>query len=168
MGIQALVDHIGKTTVEYRKGEKVTERDVGNVHVVEVYAMPPVPDKGVLVDVHFMKIGFTEAVDKEEFIKALAEAVAGDGEGYYQNINAEQFLGGPSYIAIGAWLGSQDLALRLIALVEFYGLGTVITPQVMFRDTLPEEAANEFAGRGFVMPAPNAELQERLRPLVQA
>lgn len=136
-------------TVAYRKdAEVIKEKDVGNVHVVEIMGYPQAPSHGELVDVHFIKIGFTEAsADQDAFLDAFDEAVAGTGE-FGVVLTKDDFHGGPSYITVGGWLGSQDQALRLFALFAHYGLGDVITPATLH---MTGEQADQAAGMGLVM-----------------
>lgn len=134
-------DAIEYATTEYRKGDVVREEQAGeNVRVVHVYAMPhedEAPDGLELVDVHFITVG----VDKHK-AEEVRETVLEFVDGY------PRMEGGPSYIETGAVLGSQDLALRLIALGKVLGLWDVITPKVF---GFEGAQADEMAGRGLVM-----------------
>jgi hypothetical protein len=144
--IWALGDLVRQQTTVYRKGEVVTVKD----NVTTIDAFPATPDRGVLVDVFFVDVGFTEAVGdggKDAFVAAIEAAVADGGE--FANLTREDLAAGPSYITLGGWLGDQTLALQFMALSKFHGLGEVITPAVV-GITDPDEAA-KLAGRGFVM-----------------
>jgi len=148
--LSTLNERILRETVEYRKGEELVTRELpgGTVKVHELYAMPPSPERGELVDVHFVKVGFTEAsTDREAFLADLKRAT-GPGEGEFQDMPPDALAGGPSYITIGGWPGSQDLALRLIALGVHHGVWDVITPAVL---GITGQEADDLAGRGFVM-----------------
>jgi hypothetical protein len=139
---------IDASTVVYRKGDVVTKENVGGVDVTTVDAFPPTPDQGTLIDVHFVTVGFTEhAADRAGFLTVLRAAF---GPGEFQDVTAARFTEGPSYIELGAWLGDQTQALRLIALGAHYGLWDVFTPAT-FR--LTGQAADRLAGNGMVMPA---------------
>ena len=129
---------------------EVSESTAGGVHVVEVNTYPTAPDNSVRADVHFMLVGLTEgAPDKDEFIDAV-RASFGTGE-FGQEFNAEVLASGPSYITLGAILGSQDLALRFIGLCELLEVSKAITPALL---GVEGDAANEMAGAGFIMLGP--------------
>jgi hypothetical protein len=133
-------------TLAYRKGVEFSEREVGNVKVFEINGYPETPSHGALVDVHFLSIGFTEkaSITKAEFLSMVNKAR--DGE--FQDLSLEDFAGGPSYLTIGGWLGSQDLALRFMALGQFLGVWMVITPE---RLGVTGTQADALAGGGMVM-----------------
>ncbi len=88
-----------------------------------------------------------EAVDLDEFDRLLAEAFEGHGE--FGDVSAERMAGGPSYIELGAWIGDQGLALRLIGLGAYARRWEVISPATLGFEPGPE--ADELAGGGFVM-----------------
>lgn len=148
--LERLAAVVRQQTVGYRKGEIVTTTEVSDdLTVVVVDAFPATPDRGRLVDVHFLNVGFTEAAaDRQAFVDAFEAAIAGDGQGEYVALNLKAFQSGPSYIAIGGWIGDQSLALHLMALVEFHGLGKVITPATL---GVEGDAADALAGNGYVM-----------------
>jgi hypothetical protein len=156
-----LAEFIARATVDYRKGPEVDSRQIGNMRAVEIFDMPAAEQAPPsAVDVGFVLVGFTEhAADQEGFGKLLAAAVTGPGA--YHTFAPGEFLGGPSYITAGAWIGSQDLALRLYALLEHYELAQVVTPARLV-DGIEEEKAREMMGRGFVMFAPTPKLKELL------
>jgi hypothetical protein len=134
-------------TIAYRKGEVVEEVDVGGIKVIHVTGYPETPSHGQLVDVHFLNIGFTEAsADKDAFLDALKQALVGHGE--FCDVDQHRLSGGPSYIETGAWLGSQDQALRFIALGAHYGLWDVVTPALLH---ITGVDADRLAGNGMVM-----------------
>jgi hypothetical protein len=147
MSLDPLVYRLQRETVMYRKGPAVEVREAGGHRVTEIWGYPPTPERGQLVDVHFVNVGFTEAAsDKDGFVADLTLAL---GPGEYETLTAEDWAEGPSYIAIGAWIGSQDLALRLIALGRHYGCWEVITPGSM--GITDREKADAMAGAGFVL-----------------
>lgn len=143
MNLDRLHEILRETTVQLRKGAEVEEREVGNVHVTEVYAMPHESESkdGILkVDCHFVKVGVdtTKAEEyRDELIGILKTYPAPD-----------RLAGGPSYIEVGREIGDQDAAFQLFALGEVLGLWQVITPEKL-GFTGPE--ARQMAGRGFVM-----------------
>lgn len=113
---------------------------------MHIDAFPETPLNAKIVDVHFVNIGFTEAAaDKDGFLAAFRAAL---GPGEFQTLTAEDWAGGPSYITIGAWIGSQTLALALMGLIEFHEVGQVITPAHL---RIEGEDANRLAGLGMVM-----------------
>lgn len=152
--IWALGDVVRQQTVVYRKGEVVKEHEVGKaVRVISIDAFPEAPYHGVLVDVFFVEVGFTEAAvpeigsGKGQFVEALKAAIADGGE--FLNLTAEDLAKGPSYITYGGWLGDQTLALQFMALVKFYEMGEVILPSTI--GITDEKEAARLAGQGFVM-----------------
>lgn len=154
-----LATFISSATEEFRKGEEVSQHKVGNLAVVELYAMPHESEAHTgTVDVGFVQVGFTEAAaDRDGFLRLLKAALAEPGEFYAFTV--KDFLGGPSYITTGAWIGSQDLALRLYALLAHYELAKVVLPSSL-RILGPE--ASELMGSGFVFFAPTPQLREEL------
>lgn len=143
MNLNRLHELLRETTSTFRKGQEVEEREVGNVRVVEVYAMPhesEAPESIEKVDVHFLTIG----VNKPRAV-AIREELAGILNGYPQ---PERLAGGPSYIELGAEIGSQDAALRLFAVGKVLGFWDVITPRAM---GITGPQADELAGSGMVM-----------------
>jgi hypothetical protein len=98
------------------------------------------PDRdapGHSVDVHFFWVSARNGPTRSEFEGLLS---------LYPDRN--QLRDGPSYIAVGAALGSQDIALRFLGLGELVGSWKVITPESM---GATGEAAKAMAGSGFVM-----------------
>jgi hypothetical protein len=147
--IDALNEILVRSTILYRKGAEVVERDAGGVHVVEVFGYPQTPSRGRLVDVHFLNVGFTEAACDRAAFRAAISAALGHGE--FLDMDVATLQGGPSYRTLGVWLGSQEQALRYMALGAHYGLWGVITPATLH---IEGEVADELAGSGFVMAGP--------------
>jgi len=83
-------------------------------------------------------------VTKEEFVQAIRDAE----DGFYQKLTIEELKRGPSYIAIGAWIGDQTLALEFMGLGAILGLWKIVTPAVL---GIEGEAAKQMMGMGFVM-----------------
>lgn len=134
----------------------VTEKTEGNVHVTEVYGYPEAPKDAVRADVHFVVVAPTEGFpEKEEFLRVVRSAF---GEGEFQTMTADDLAGGPSYITLGGWLGSQDLALMLIGAVELAGIADAITPEKL--GVTDRDSADMMAGNGFVMLGPSKEWAE--------
>lgn len=153
--VRALAEVVEAQTTPHRKGEIVEIKDEPGLQVVNITNFPPVPQRGTLVDMHFIQVGFTEAAaDCEGFVEALRAALTVPGE--FCEIDEHILRSGPSYITLGGWLGDQTLALRFMALCEFHELGQVITPKTMGMDN---EMADLMAGRGMIfcpakLPAP--------------
>lgn len=142
--------------LERRHGDPtVKESDQGNVHVVEINGFPEEPPGAVRADVHFVVVAPTEGFPTSDELVATVRAAAGPGE--FQAMSIEDLAGGPSFIPLGAWLGSQDLALMLIGAVELAGIADAITPEA-----LGFEAADaaQMAGNGFVMLGPSRRWSE--------
>lgn len=126
----------------HRKGDVVTESDVGGVHVTTIDAMPPLPEdpeRHTLIDVHFF-VADIHGVEGETK-KRLGELLARYPE-------PERLAAGPSYIELGGVLGDQGQALLLLALGQACGFWDVITPETL---GVSGDRANEMAGSGFVM-----------------
>jgi len=138
--------------LERRPGQEVIEeRDVGNVHVVEFNMFDQAPPGATRADVHFVLVAPTEGLpDREEFARVLREAA---GPGDFTTLSTEDLAKGPSYIALGGWLGSQDLALMLIGAAELVGYAKAITPEVL---GITGEMADQLAGQGMVFLGPTA------------
>ena len=138
-----LYEILSETTAMFRRGDAVQEESRPGLDVTHIYAMPHVADAAPSlerVDLHFVEIG----VDR-----AKAEAIRADFINILNSWPArEELAGGPSYIAVGAIVGSQSAALQMFALGKVLGLWQVITP-AMFGLTGRE--ADDMAGAGYVM-----------------
>jgi hypothetical protein len=144
MNMQRLFEIITETTICYRKGPEVVEREEHGVKVMELFGFPPTPEKASpsmpLVDVHFITIG----VKREQamgYRSELQELLA-----TYPQFDRLQ--GGPSYIEMGDVLKDQEMALRLFALGEVIGFWRVVTPKILGIDG---EMADELAGGGMIL-----------------
>lgn len=154
MDLDRLYKILDDATCELRKGDvfegtdalleqakQGAELNVGGV--LHVYAMPPLSGadpEDILVDVEFIVIGVNPQIAeryRDEFLRILREYP-----------EPSRLAGGPSYIEVGAEVGSQSGALRLFALGKALGLWEVITPSTM---GFAGVEAREMAGRGFVM-----------------
>lgn len=149
-------------TIERPSGTpEVSHHESGGIAVTEIMGFPEAPtdaqhgtfnetspDK-VRASVHFVEIAPTaDFPDKDELIAAVRGAF---GEGEFATMSADDLAGGPSYITLGGWLGSQDLALMLIGAVELAGIAKAITPEAL---GMSGEMADSMAGSGFVMLGP--------------
>lgn len=92
------------------------------------------------VDLEFMQIG----VNKEAAEKNKSELI----EILNTYPQPDRLAGGPSYIELGAEIGSQAAAFQLFALGKALGLWNIITPASL-GITGPE--ANKLAGSGLIM-----------------
>ena len=54
-----------------------------------------------------------------------------------------------NYLELGAWIGSQELALRLMCMGHSLGIWTLLTPSALM-PTLPKEMREKMAGMGMV------------------
>lgn len=136
---------ITTTTAQFRKGEVTTTKTMPNgIEVTDVYMMPHIDEasKGlVMVDMWFIEVGVKQEMAQEyrdELVSLLKEWP-----------EDTPLSGGLSYIVFGGVLGSQDLALMLMALGSVLGFWKVITPKV-FGD-IDKAMADELAGSGFIM-----------------
>lgn len=125
----------------YRSGPEVVDsQKVGDVRVVEVFAMPheaEIADDLEVVDMHFVKVAVDRS--KAEDVRPLITRWC----------NEHPIMEpGPNYISLGGEIGSQDLALLLMAVGEVLGLWKVIIPE---RFGLTGEEAHMAAGAGYVM-----------------
>lgn len=110
-----------------------------------------------VVDVGFFGIAVTEElVTKTEFEDALVSALD-YGHGSFSTLGFPEFAGGPSYIALGAWIGSQQLALILMGVGSHFNCWSVVGPSTL---GIEGKAAEELMGRGFLMIAPGKELHD--------
>lgn len=143
MDLDRLYVILRETTVQLRKGEVVEEKQVGDVKVTEVFAMPHESEASSnlqKVDCIFLTIG----VDKEK-AEMYREEVVAILKGYPQ---PERLAGGPSYIEVGGVIGDQGAAFQLFALGEVLGLWRVITPKTLGMD---DATARQLAGSGMIM-----------------
>jgi hypothetical protein len=147
--IRTLNEVITEQTLPFRKGEEVKVEVKDGITVVTIDGFPESPSHGALVDVFFIQVGFSEAAaDKAAFVKAAQDALQ-PGAGEFSDMDAETLAQGPSYIALGGWLGDQTQALLFMALCAFHLGASIITPATL--GITDEEPANELAGRGMVM-----------------
>lgn len=55
-----------------------------------------------------------------------------------------------SYLELGAWLGSQELALRLMGLGAALGLWKLLSPRTVMGNLIGEELVQQMAGNGYI------------------
>lgn len=54
------------------------------------------------------------------------------------------------YVELGAWLGSQELALRLMGMGTLLGLWQLLTPKTVLGDNATPELVTQLVGSGMV------------------
>jgi len=116
------------------------------------------------IDSTFSYAGFFEvsAVDPESgkllvTANELAEAVGLallQERGEFSDISRDRFQEGPSYIELGGWIGSQQVAIQLMGLGASLGLWDLVTPALL---GIEGQMAQELLGRGMLLIAPKAE-----------
>lgn len=114
-------------------------------------------DTSNVQDVGFMRVAVSdENVSKDDFIEALTTALT-HAEGDFVSVDFHELAQGPSYITLGAWIGSQQTALILMAVGAFFGIWGIATPMKL---GITGEKAKELMGSGFVMVVPTNEFLE--------
>lgn len=135
---------LSETTEVFRKGPTVTEHQIGTVTVMEVFDMPhedEAADDLIKIDVVFMVVG----VDKVMALRHKEKIVD-----FLDNFTWSNPLAvGPSYIAVGGDLGSQDAALRLFALGQVLDLWKIVSAKTL--GITDEAEIRRLAGSGFLM-----------------
>lgn len=106
----------------------------------------------------FFQVSAVEAETGRELVtpRELAEAVGLALEfshGEFIDLSWEAFQAGPSYIQLGAWIGDQGRAIKLIALGGNLGLWDVITPSAL---GLGGDEASKLLGMGMLFPSPKS------------
>jgi hypothetical protein len=147
--MRELIAYIDAATQVFRRGEVVTKSQAGPLTVVSIEDYPAKPIDRELVDVHFFSVGFTEAAPTWSH-RRFFDYLVNNPIGEFTNMVREQWEGGPSYITVGGWIGSQELALRLFALGQAHQIWTVVTPE---RLGFTGADADRMAGNGLVMSA---------------
>lgn len=131
---------------QFRKtAEMITSEEHAGLTVQHVYMMPhtsEAPEGLEMVDVWFIKVGVK---------KAAAEAKRAELVALLDEWPTKHPLsGGLSYITIGGELGSQDLALMLLAVGKVLGFWKIMSPAIVGMKP-GDPTADEMAGMGFVM-----------------
>lgn len=101
------------------------------------------------ISVHFFRVDQTEAstLTGEE----LADLIRAAEKGEFMDEPVDRLAQGPSYIELGGWIGSQQIALQLLGLGTILKIWQVITPKTL---SIEGKQADDMAGNGFVMLAP--------------
>jgi hypothetical protein len=148
--MRELIAYIDAATEVFRKGEIVRPMpSVGPVTVISIEDYPERPIGREFIDVHFFTVGFTEMAPTWSHRKFF-DYLVNNPIGEFTNMVREQWEGGPSYITVGGWIGSQELALRLFALGQAHQIWKVVTPE---RLGFTGREADQAAGNGLVMAA---------------
>jgi hypothetical protein len=140
--MQHLVELITKIAQEYRMTPEVTVDQTDKITVVEIYMMPHIdeaPPGLEMVNMWFIKVGVNKALAEEhraEIVSLISE---------WPDISK-----GLSYIHFGGLIGSQDLALMLMAIGKVLGFWEIVTPE-LFGDRVTNDEKDRLAGMGFVM-----------------
>jgi hypothetical protein len=142
--VQRLNKIIMEVAKQFRKGEAVTTEEKPGLTVAHIYMMPHTDDAPPaleMVDVWFINVGVDKAAaekHRDELVEILSQWPD------------QPLKGGLSYISIGGTLGSQDLALMLLAIGKVLGFWGIVSPRII--DMEPgDPKADDLAGRGFVM-----------------
>lgn len=108
----------------------------------------PEPEKnqpaGHTADMIFFKVSAVDDPSAEELRRLIGET-----KGEFTQVN---LLDGKehSYIEIGAWIGDQGAALRLMGLGALLGLWKLLTPRTVLGVSLPDDLVMRMATQGFV------------------
>lgn len=139
MNLDKLYAILADTTAQFRKGEEVEHRN-GATHVFAIPHISEARPHIERVDMEFVVIGvdLLKARTVKNDLMAILDT--------YPDL--ERLASGPSYIEVGAEIGSQGAAFQLFALGKSLGLWDVITPASM---GLKGEQARQLAGAGFIM-----------------
>lgn len=140
-----LYEIITETAHLYRKGEAATVHEKNGIQIVDLYMMPHIDEASPeleIVDMWFVNVGVRKELaqqHRDELVLILQPWQA----------DLEKGL---SYIHIGGLLGSQDMALLLMAIGKVLGFWSIITPEFLASAVgVSQTELNELAGRGFIM-----------------
>jgi len=148
--MRELVAYVRAATEVFRHGERVTEAKVDGIYTITIDDFPPLPATDrVLINMHFFSVGFTEAAPSWSHRK-FYDTILANWHGEFTNLHQQDWEGGPSYITIGSWIGSQTLAMQLMALGQLHEIWQVVTPE---RLGFTGDAADRMAGNGLVLTA---------------
>lgn len=104
---------------------------------------PGTPAAAEATDMIYMAIGAKGPRD-EAVLQELMDAY--DSE-YPVNIGDHMEH---SYLELGGWLGSQEYAMRLMALGNMWNMWQLLTPRTMMGKLINEEMVVALAGRGLI------------------
>lgn len=109
------------------------------------------------IDLGFFQVSIEDAEGKptvtaDEFLTALRAAFE-QRTGEFADMDLEGFRQGPSYIALGGWLGDQGVAIALIGVGALLGLWDVASPETL---GITGAEADQMRGMGFLFPSVSA------------
>lgn len=111
-----------------------------------------VQPEGHTVDLYFFQVA-KRGEPTADTLRELVTAAAVPGAGVHMDANPLDG-GEHNYMELGAWIGSQGLAMQLMGLGELLGLWTVMQPKML--PGVPKDLMDRMAGGGMVaiLPAP--------------
>lgn len=139
-----------------RKGTVTTQTKEGGIEVITIDVMPHKDQLPHDPDRHIIDMVLCDVA----VLKSRAEAARPEIIRLLESQDAALWAGGPSYITIGAALGDQGLAFKLMAVLKVLGMAEVITPMTF---GVKGELATKAAGQGYVMLTPMHEPWTRYR-----
>lgn len=141
MDLDKLYRILDETTVLLRQGEEVTEEQIGRTTVTTIQTMPHESEAPTLekIDLALVTVG-VDRQKAEERKEAFLECLR-------QYPDQAQLKGGPSYIHLGAEIGDQGAALRMMALGAVLEIWQLMTPMTM---GFNGKEARDYAGTGFL------------------
>jgi len=112
----------------------------------------PDPD-GHTVDMFFFKMSARGEPDAETLKELIRHH-----QGEFCELNILDG-GEHSYIQVGGWIGSQQVALLLMGLGQLLGLWEILTPNIL---SIPDELKQQMAGAGMVSIRPPKEIRQEI------
>jgi hypothetical protein len=138
---------LAETTTVYRKGAPVIVEQVGDSAVVRFDNYPALPadqplsePPATLLDLHYVWVAVDTAAAEQRRPELLT--LLGDYP------DPASLARGPSYLALGIELDSQEAALRLIALGAALGVWALITPRTL---GIEGAQADQMASDGYIL-----------------
>jgi hypothetical protein len=134
---------LAETTTVYRKGAPVIVEHSGSSAVVRFDNYPALPadsPPATLLDLHYVWVAVDLAAAEQrrpELLTLLSNYP-----------DPASLARGPSYLALGIELDSQEAALRLIALGAALGVWELITPRTL---GIEGAQAEELASSGYIL-----------------
>jgi len=133
---------VGSVTGQFRKGEMISKRKVGNVEVTEAFFMPHSDEANTaqveMIDMVFLNVGI--AREEANSIRNELAALLAPAK--------DVWMAGPSYIHIGAACGDQGRALDLMALGSYLKFWDLLSPMVILRLPSDNPTCRQLAGGG--------------------
>ena len=144
--ISQLYKILTECCTSFRFGERVEKRVEGRlIQVIDIYDMDHVseaPPELVQVDMIFLSVG----VDK-----AKAEQHRAEFTHMCNALPYEIMKDGPSYISLGGILGSQDMAIQLMAMGYVLDMWKIVTPKSL---GVEGDQVKTLAGSGLLLITP--------------